>query len=537
MCGIIGFISTENSCEQMLEANCGAILPRGISFDKYISSNLALGYSRLPTDGIEDAKLNTIGASEATKFLFNGLITNVDYLVKRFSLTPEAAISDTKCLKEGYEKYGKEFLQSCRGMFAFTYISSEEIVLVRDTVGIKPMYYIKNKEFFGFCSELKGLINMDGGIIREVLPGEIVTFNRKSRVLKKSKFVYKSYKHFKKNELEEAIVESVIIPTRRYLRQTPNKKIGVLLSGGLDSSLIVQVLANELSEQDKKRVVCFSIGISASRDVFLAKKLAKKLGFKCIHVKPYGLKQAASQIKELVFEVESPFSRVVKVGLLQKAVASKMNSVGIEVAISGDGADELYFGYERFINGLNSKQIIKVYKSFFKKVFYSTLLQRFDRIFAREQIEGRVPLLDQELIEISKRFSPEEKIDYIYDSGLSKLPLRIVAKKIGLPEAVYSRMKERTLMGAMNKNNSEEKDGYLEEYFEMNKKMKLKEYISNCYRDLFIEGKSSLSKASLADMEENTMRVVKQFILDNRAALLEKQPFRRTVREEIYGTI
>ncbi len=87
------------------------------------------------------------------------------------------------------------------------------------------------------------------------------------------------------------------------------------------------------------------------------------------------------------------------------------------------------------------------------------------------------------------------------------------------------------------KNNTENKDGYLEEYFIKNKKITVKDYILSCYGEFFIVGKSSLSKASLMDMEDATMQNVRQYIEQNHAVLSRKQPLRRVVREEMYGSI
>jgi len=462
MCGIIGMISKQYNplLKNLFEEKSKEILDRGIVFDTVFSRNSYLGCCRLPTDGGNDSAFNSIQSQERLRFLYNGIITNVDDLYETYNLSEKAKQFDTRCLFEGFSVYGKKFLSNCRGMFAFAYITEKEIILVRDTVGIKPLYFENSNNAFAFASEIKALPGL--GEVKEVLPGEIITYNKSTGTVVAEKFEYTSYKNYEKHELYDCLKESIINPTKRYLVQS-KKDIALLLSGGLDSSLIAKTLMNGLSQPEKNRIITFCLGEKDSSDMKIAVQLANDLGLRLITVRPYSYQAAIKKLPEIVYTVESPYARVIKVAILQHALADAIKKFDIDIVISGEGADELFFGYKRFIDGLLPHQSEKLFSLFYSKVFYYSLLQRFERIFARSQIEGRVPFLDQELIQLSKKFSPHEKVRYSTNSYSLKVPLRNITREIDLPAYIYQREKEKMTTGVTGKENEEKSDGYLEE--------------------------------------------------------------------------
>jgi len=198
--------------------------------------------------------------------------------------------------------------------------------------------------------------------------------------------------------------------------------------------------------------------------------------------------------------------------LLQDALAEQLQKRGIHVVISGEGADELFYGYERFINGLRKKDIETIFSYFFNNVFYNTLLQRFERIFAKRQIEGRVPFLDQELVILANKFTTDEKIKY-YDTMLSKMPLRNLAKKIGLPAYIYLRQKVKMTEGVTKLKNAESENGYLEASI---KKQLNKTFGMYVYESYAKYEYTALSAESFLGTEEEAMRQVTLLQKQNR---------------------
>jgi asparagine synthase (glutamine-hydrolysing) len=460
MCGFIGFIG-KNNIKEIFAANSDSIKDRGIFSDSAIYEDEAYGYARLPTDAVSNNKLNQIRKGDA-HFLYNGLITNILDLHDLFSIGAGVSRhSDTLTLRYGFEKYGKRFLERCRGMFAFAHITRDAITLCRDTVGIKPLYYCFDKNIFGFCSEMKGLLRNTGARIHELLPGELLVYDRKHNRIAKDILSYKPYKKYTAADLRVCLENSVVPPAKRYLRQS-KRNIALLMSGGLDSSIMLKILRDNLEKKYRKRVSVFCLGVPGSSDVAIARRLTRSLGFGFTKVSPYAHRETRRILPNVVYKTESRYARVARVALLQDALAKKIQSMGIHVVLSGEGADELFFGYPRFIDGLTHREIRRMFRLFFRTVFPGTLLQRYDRIFARRQIEGRVPFLDQELIALSRHYKTSALIGIFKGVLFSKLPLRHLAKELGLMPYVYMRPKTTMTRGATNKENRSGRGGYLE---------------------------------------------------------------------------
>lgn len=512
MCGFIGFLDGQKNKEEEFTLGLKEIEARGITSYVLKQEDGKYGYCRLPTDDINNASLSELGSIENSVLLFNGLITNVDYLADKFELSEDARRSDRICLHEGLIKNGANFLKSCRGMFAIAFINQYGVTLARDTIGIKPLYY---SEGFAFSSEIKGLRHLKTNVF-EVLPGEIVHYNKKTSEITKEIFQFEAYENFTKADLKKSLEQSIVSPTKRYLEQSPHKKIAILLSGGLDSSIVGQFLANALRKDQLKRVVAFCIGEDDAPDISNATKLAKHLGVKLIRVSPYSAEESLEKLQDITFQVESPLSRVVKVALLYDALAKAIKKNNIDIVIGGEGADELFFGYHRFIDKLKYHQSSELFKLFFEGVFYYSLLQRFERIFARHQIEGRVPYLDQEVAELSRRYAASEKIIHSELGHESKLPLRLLGKEIGLPAYIYNREKEKMTAGATNKENSSSEIGYLEQEAKNIKNMTFAELVRDSYSQYFFHQSDDLLQRPSALMtEERLMSMVAQYIQAN----------------------
>lgn len=460
MCGFLGVISPHQLHHKNFDDAAKQIALRG-------SEPLALrreahesyGYARLPTDGLAERRLSSIDSTPSF-LLFNGLLTNVQELCSAFALPKKAARSDHDCFQGGFASSGKSFLARCRGMFAGAIVTATTVSLVRDTVGIKPLYYVHDGPVFAFASEIKAVQHLSL-TVHEVAPGGIVTFNKVSGSVTVGTFEYAPTHDHK--SLEELLYQSLVVPTKRYLAQTSRKRVAILLSGGVDSSLLAGLLVKYLPAADRRRLLAFSIGTPYSMDVAIAKKLAKRLSLPHVHVLLPDDAAMLGRLKGVVYRTESPLPRVAKVALLYAELAYAIKQREIDVVIGGEGADELFFGYHRFIEGLTHRQSDHLFRSFYKGLFPFTLLQRYDRVFAGCQIEGRVPFLDQAVIEYALRLSAESKIDHENTGHTSKLPLRGLAKKVGLPAYVYSRGKEKMTTGATGRHNVAESGGYLEE--------------------------------------------------------------------------
>lgn len=504
MCGLLGFVDKKGSAAvDLLDAQLPAIRDRGFFQSKFTGPGEAYGYVRLPTDAVTNFELNALSTAHDGTFLYNGILTNVEYLKDSFSL--ECDDADTVVFREGLSRYGVPFLTRCRGMFAAAYIDPEKVVLVRDTIGIKPLYYLDSDDLFGFSSTLEGLCHPDiHSLVTEVNPGEMVTFYRRGGEVITEDFNYAAYRGFKKEDLQSALTEALVTPTLRYLSQSTKPRIGLLLSGGLDSSILLKLLVDNLSDEQMSRVALFTIGYPDSEDVRNVKRLCIDLQLNFTHVEPYGDERSLDILEAIVRQNESPESRVARIGLLYEVLAAEIEKQGIHVLIAGEGADELFYGYERFNDGLHDAAIDELYGAFIRHVFPRTLLQRLDRSYARHCIEGRVPFLDQEIVDLAASFTAREKVG---TEGAYKLPLRELARNIGLPPYISERPKTKMGVGATGQVNVDTPNGYLEQACQARFGTSLAEQARRIYDRIFSNsGKERLKRDPSQITEEQLGR-------------------------------
>lgn len=507
MCGFIGISSTARTYRTEFDKGLRAVSARGRTSDVLHVDGASYGYCRLPTDDVANEELASILQQDDSVLLFNGLITNTRQLADRYELSSTSITSDTLCLREGLQRHGLPFLRHCRGMFALARIDATAAMLARDTVGIKPLYYVHDSDIFAFASEMKALTPLHKTIY-EVLPGEIITYHRETGALSRQYFVYDE----EPANFEQSLTEAIVAPTRRYLQQS-GKNVALLMSGGLDSSIIAQVLVNHLPKAQHKRLSAFCIGNINAADVRAASKLAQHLGLRLTHVPLPAGQVLVSRLPRVVYDVESPFARVSRIALLYDELAEAIKQRGIDIVIGGEGADELFYGYDRLLHGLKPEQAAKAYTMFFEEVFYNTLLQRYERIFARRLIEGRVPYLDQQVVAAAYALAPEHKVHYVsHSEQITKVPLRKFAQQIGLPDYIYNRPKEKMASGATGRTNDDSLHSYLEVEVQQMTGYSFQELVTALYRIHYHQmSGDSLRRSKKFKLEEDVMKLVYDF--------------------------
>ncbi len=447
--------------------------------DRY---NYAL-HQRLPTDGVNshvDIKHN------GKIFLYNGIVTNIDELCRVHPNLECHADTDTNLLREGYAAYEIPFLSEVCGMFAFAFDFGDTVHIVRDSVGIKPMYYVhdQKKYLFACASEIKTLVAFRTQIYT-LMPGTVGIYDKRSGLLQLVPFTYIPSKYSTADELYTVLKHVICEPTIRYLMQT-DKKIGVLLSGGIDSTLILCILLQELPTNLQNRLRFYTLATPDSSDALVVKQLIERYGihenhrFVCVPNSP----SIIENITHHIYEVESGDPRVVKVFTLQVALSKAIADDDIEVVLSGEGSDELFGGYERFF-AISSVETMRGHHLFFEHVFPYTLLQRLDRAFARKCIEARVPFLDQRVIACANTIAPELKVHIDSDNVKDKCILRVLGRSIGIPSYVCDRNKTTMTKGVTNKANRTTSDGFLEAECIQLRKEKLESVSRNTFQELF----------------------------------------------------
>jgi asparagine synthase (glutamine-hydrolysing) len=379
MCGIAGFISKENSLPideraARLDRMCRVITHRGPDEQGTIVKDAAaLGMRRLSIIDLKSGQQPIFDCAGRLAIVFNGEIYNYQSLKKDLEARGHRfkTNSDTETIVHAYEEFGPDCLRHLRGMFAFAIydFADETLFVARDRVGKKPLFYsLTEAGNFVFGSELKVLIEhgeisrkidfsaLDAYLtfgyvpeefcifedVRKLAPGHFLTF-KNGRIETKQywDFDYSASAEIKTEAeyieiLREKIKEAVRI---RLISEVP---LGAFLSGGVDSSAIVGMMA-ELSDSPVKT---FSIGFN--EDTFNELKFARLAAkhFKTEHHEFIVTPDLVETVDELVWHFDEPFADS---SALPTYMVSKMARDFVTVVLSGDGGDELFAGYTRYV--------------------------------------------------------------------------------------------------------------------------------------------------------------------------------------------
>ncbi|MCQ9201488.1 MAG: asparagine synthase (glutamine-hydrolyzing) [Prochlorococcus marinus XMU1425] len=402
MCGIVGFYLKKNSPQIKKEDFLKAIDSiehrgpdnKGLYFQEQI--NLGLGHTRLSIQDISSsANQPMISHDKRFTIVFNGEIYNFKELKEKFNHLNKnnykwKTNSDTEVILNLFSyfiEFGlsiKEFLSLLNGIFAFAIwdAKTEELFLARDALGVKPLYYASNKNGFIFSSEIKSFpylgISLDetnfqaldryltyiwcpgeetpSKNIKKLLPGHafFVKNGEKSKTLTWYKLPYlNNLKKIKKKK-------DCIYLTRKYLKEAvrrqliSNVPIGAFLSGGLDSSSIVN-----FAREYKTDIDCFTIKTKDNLDIdgFVddypyALKVSKHLNVP-LHVVEVDDNSLINGIEEMIFQLDEPIADPACINVL--LISQLARKLGIKVLLSGTGGDDIFSGYRRHLGiGLES---------------------------------------------------------------------------------------------------------------------------------------------------------------------------------------
>jgi len=381
MCGIYG-INKQKTKESILAIMKLANF-RGPDFTgTSLSENYSFGHNRLAIIDLESRSNQPLNC-DGFEIVFNGEIYN--YQEIKEELVREGysfhTSSDTEVILQGYRHFGEEILQKLNGMFAFVIYDPVKNIFfgARDRVGKKPFYYYKKDDIFEFASQLKqiayakdlkidkkseklyfryGYIPEPYTVFENVYKLEAGysfhydlnthTFSKKRYwdISTKEEYIHDSYDNIK-SHLKTLLIDSV------RLRLHSDVPVGVFLSGGVDSSLVASIVAKELGE----KLDTFSIKFSDSEfdESSIAKEVASLLGTKhhTLECKPEDM---IDLIEDLPEYYDEPYNDSSALAMM---ILSKETRKHVTVALSGDGGDELFWGYNNYFR---MAQVAPLYK-------------------------------------------------------------------------------------------------------------------------------------------------------------------------------
>jgi len=452
MCGIVCAFDLKQDSEslrpQILEMS-KRVRHRGPDWSGiYKSDNAILGHERLAIVDPASGKQPLYSEDNTLILAANGEIYNHLELRKQFEGKYQFKTeSDCEIILALYQVKGSNFVDELNGIFAFALYdsSNDNYFIARDHMGIIPLYMGWDKYgTFYVASELKALEGVCAKI--ELFPPGHYWRSGDKTPTQWYKREWVDFENVKNNptrieDIHDALSDAV---HRQLMSDVP---YGVLLSGGLDSS-ITSALAKKFSskrvgsENNQQawwpQLHSFSVGLEGSPDLAAAKKVSQHIG-SIHHEVVFSIQEGLDAIRDVIYHLETYDITTVRASTPMFLMARSIKSHGIKMVLSGEGADELFGGYLYFHKAPSAEEFHKETVRKLNKLHQYDCL-RANKSLAAWGIEGRVPFLDKEFIDVAMRINPLDKM--INKERMEKWVVRKAFEDY-LPESVAWRQKEQ----------------------------------------------------------------------------------------------
>ena len=422
MCGIVSIFNIQ---EQTPEIRSKAlrmsrkIRHRGPDWSGiYCGGTAIMAHERLSIVDPESGKQPLFSPDKKQILAVNGEIYNHQDIRRRYAGKYRFQTgSDCEVILALYRDKGVDFLEDLSGIFAFALYDAErdEFLIARDPIGVIPLYIgFDGDGKIYVASELKAL---EGNCERyEVfLPGHYYS----SREGKMVKYYHRDWEDYANVEHNEACVQTIRDSLDDAVRRQLMSDVpyGVLLSGGLDSS-IVSALAGKYSQHRIEtggeqqawwpRLHSFAVGLKGAPDLAKAKLVADHIGT-VHHEINYTIQEGLDAIRDVIYFIETYDVTTVRASTPMYLLARVIKSMGIKMVLSGEGADEIFGGYLYFHKAPDAKAFHEETVRKLSKLYLYDCL-RANKSLSAWGVEGRVPFLDKEFLDVAMRTNPAAKM-------------------------------------------------------------------------------------------------------------------------------
>ena len=504
MCGIVSIFNIKEQTSELRQkalVMSRKIRHRGPDWSGiYCGGSAILAHERLSIVDPESGRQPLFSPDHKQVLAVNGEIYNHRDIRQRYAGRYEFQTgSDCEVILALYRDKGTAFLEDLSGIFAFALYDSEtdEFLIARDPIGVIPLYIGRDKEGHLYvASELKALEGQCDSY-EEFLPGHYYS-SREGGMKRYYTRDWMDYDNVKDNGVSvTAIHDGLEDAVKRQLMS--DVPYGVLLSGGLDSSVIsaiAQKYAQNRIENDGAteawwpRLHSFAVGLKGAPDLAKARMVADHIGT-VHHEINYTIEEGLDAIRDVIYFIETYDVTTVRASTPMYLLARVIKSMGIKMVLSGEGADEIFGGYLYFHKAPDARAFHEeTVRKLSKLHLYDCL--RANKSLSAWGVEGRVPFLDKEFLDVAMRTNPEAKM----------CPGKTVEKRIVreafadmLPEEVAWRQKEQfsdgvgyswidTLKQITSERVSDEQMAHAAERFPINPPRNKEEYY---YRSIFAE--------------------------------------------------
>ena len=414
------------------------------------NDNAILCHERLAIVDVDTGAQPLISNDGQQALAVNGEIYNHKTLAAELAADYKFATkSDCEIILPLYQRFGAEFIDKLEGMFAFVLYDENtgNYLIARDHIGIIPLYtgYDEHGNFY-VASEMKALVPVCK-TVTEFPPGHYLD-SATGQLVKYYQRDWMDYDAVKNNEtnlddLKAAFEKSV---KSHLMSDVP---YAVLLSGGLDSSLVsavaAQYVAKRVEDGDQSdawwpRLHSFAVGLEGAPDLKAAQKVADMIGT-VHHEIHFTIQEGLDAIRDVIYFLETYDTTTIRAATPMYLMTRKIKAMGIKMVLSGEGADEIFGGYLYFHKAPNAKEFHE------ETVRKLERLHMFDCARANKStsawgVEARVPFLDKEFIDVAMRLNPQDKM--CLDGKMEKWILRKAFDDNSyLPDEVLWRQKEQ----------------------------------------------------------------------------------------------
>lgn len=504
MCGIVSIFNIQDQTPELRQKALRMsqkIRHRGPDWSGiYCGGSAILAHERLSIVDPESGKQPLFSPDKKQILAVNGEIYNHHDIRKRFAGKYDFQTgSDCEVILALYREKGIDFLEDLSGIFAFALYDAEkdEFLIARDPIGVIPLYigYDADGKVY-VASELKAL---EGNCERyePFLPGHYY-WSREGKMKRYYTRDWFSYDAVKDNGASvQDIHDSLEDAVRRQLMS--DVPYGVLLSGGLDSS-VISAVAEKFSENRIEadgatkawwpRLHSFAVGLKGAPDLEKARMVADHIGT-VHHEINYTIQEGLDAIRDVIYFIETYDVTTVRASTPMYLLARVIKSMGIKMVLSGEGADEIFGGYLYFHKAPDAKAFHEETVRKLSKLYMYDCL-RANKSLAAWGVEGRVPFLDKEFLDVAMRTNPQAKM-----CPGSTMEKKIVREAFAdmLPAEVAWRQKEQfsdgvgynwidTLKKITSDQVSDEQMEHAAERFPINPPRNKEEYY---YRSIFAE--------------------------------------------------
>ena len=504
MCGIVSIFNIQEQTPELRQKALRMsqkIRHRGPDWSGiYTGGSAILCHERLSIVDPESGKQPLFSSDKKQVLAVNGEIYNHQDIRRRYAGKYQFQTgSDCEVILALYRDKGIDFLEDLSGIFAFALYDAErdEFLIARDPIGVIPLYigYDDDGKVY-VASELKAL---EGQCDRyePFLPGHYY-WSREPGMKRYYKRDWFSYDAVKDNAASVTDIHDTLEAAvkRQLMSDVP---YGVLLSGGLDSS-VISAIAEKFSERrieddDKERawwprLHSFAVGLKGAPDLAKAKLVADYIGT-VHHEINYTIQEGLDAIRDVIYFIETYDVTTVRASTPMYLLARVIKSMGIKMVLSGEGADEIFGGYLYFHKAPSPKAFHEETVRKLSKLYMYDCL-RANKSLSAWGVEGRVPFLDKEFLDVAMRTNPEAKM-----CPGKTIEKRIVREAFAnmLPDEVAWRQKEQfsdgvgyswidTLKQITASAVSDEQMAHAAERFPINPPQNKEEYY---YRSIFAE--------------------------------------------------